>query len=163
MGAEYRVRVATGSLRSTVRADATLPHRWTSEGVAIELQFTGAHQLDLSAAGCVLNDLYREAAQTGVELKGVPVSADGDFEGESRRSTGITYQVATLVRWAPALGSTSGMCTGSALRTAGSLSTGLWERISEHSASPGSSLRQPGVITPPVRGHHSAGTPRRIT
>ena len=93
MGAEYKVRVAAGSLRSTVRADAILPHRWTDQGVAIELQFTGAHLLHLSAAGCVLNDLYREAAQTGVELKGVLVSADGDFEGETWRSTGITYDV----------------------------------------------------------------------
>ena len=93
MGAEYRVKAAAGSLRSTVRADATLPHRWTEGGVAFELQFTGAHLLHLSVAGCVLNDLYREAAQSGVELKGVLVSADGDFEGETWRSTGITYQV----------------------------------------------------------------------
>jgi uncharacterized OsmC-like protein len=93
MGADYRVRAAAGSLRRSVRADATLPHKWTAEGVAIELQFTGAHLLHLSAAGCVLNDLYREAASAGVELNGALVVADGDFDAESWRSTGITYEI----------------------------------------------------------------------
>lgn len=48
------------------------------EGVAVEVTFTGAHLLHLSAAGCVLNDVYREATQAG------------DFESETWWSTGIT-------------------------------------------------------------------------
>ena len=93
MSAEYRVRAAAGSMRSGVRADATLPHRWTDEGVAIELHFTGAHLLHLAAAGCVLNDVYREAAQAGVDIAGVLVTADGHFDADTWQSTGITYQV----------------------------------------------------------------------
>jgi uncharacterized OsmC-like protein len=93
MEADFTVKVAAGSLRSRVRADSTLPHRWTDEGVAIELQFTGAHLLHLAAAGCVLNDLYREAAQAGVEINGAVVTASGDFDTSTWRSTGITYRV----------------------------------------------------------------------
>jgi uncharacterized OsmC-like protein len=66
---------------------------WTQGGVAVELQFTGAHLLHLAAAGCVLNDLYREAARADIELKGVRVTADGDFDRDSWRSTGIRYGV----------------------------------------------------------------------
>lgn len=93
MTADFGVRVAAGSFRSQVRADAVLPHRWTADGVAIELQFTGAHLLHLAAAGCVLNDLYREAEQAGIRLDGALVTADGDFDMTTWQSTGITYRV----------------------------------------------------------------------
>jgi uncharacterized OsmC-like protein len=91
--AEFTVRAAAGSLRSSVRADASLPHRWTDEGVALELQFTGAHLLHLAAAGCELNDLYREAAAMGIDLTGALVTADGDFALDTWQSTGISYRI----------------------------------------------------------------------
>lgn len=93
MGGDFTVKAAAGSLRTAVRADTTLPHRWTDQGVAIELQFTGAHLLHLATAGCVLNDTYREAAQLGIEVFGVLVVADGDFDTETWQSTGISYQI----------------------------------------------------------------------
>ena len=43
--------------------------------------------------GCVLNDLYREAAALGIELKGVRVTAAGGFDTATWRSTGIDYSV----------------------------------------------------------------------
>jgi hypothetical protein len=36
----------------------------------VEADFTGGHLLHLAAAGCVLNDVYREAAALGIKLKG---------------------------------------------------------------------------------------------
>ena len=45
------------------------------------------------AAGCVLNDVYREAAALGVELGGVRVTAAGGFDTETWQSTGIGYRV----------------------------------------------------------------------
>jgi uncharacterized OsmC-like protein len=57
------------------------------------LQFTGAHLLHLAAAGCVLNDLYREAARAHIELRGVRVTADGEFDRDTWCSTGIRYRV----------------------------------------------------------------------
>ena len=93
MSEPYEVAVAAGSLRST-RSDAVhFPHRWTPDGVTVEAAFTGAHLLHLAPAGCVLNDLYREAEPLGVELRGVRVRAGGGFEPDTWRSTGISYAV----------------------------------------------------------------------
>lgn len=69
------------------------PHRWTPDGVTVEADFTGAHLLHLAAAGCVLNDLYREAERLGTPLDGVRVTASGGFETGSWHSTGIGYTV----------------------------------------------------------------------
>lgn len=70
-----------------------MPHRWTDEGVTVESEFTGAHLYHLAAAGCVLNDLYREATGLGVTLDGVRVRASGGFDTRSWCSTGVTYEV----------------------------------------------------------------------
>jgi uncharacterized OsmC-like protein len=89
----FAVTVASGTLRSTAETVIHFPHPWTPGGVTIEAEFTGAHLLHLSAAGCVLNDLYREAASIGVTLDGVRVTAAGDFDKDTWRSTGIEYSV----------------------------------------------------------------------
>jgi uncharacterized OsmC-like protein len=44
-------------------------------------------------AGCVYNDLFREAAARGITLTHVSVSADGGFAGEPCASTGIEYRI----------------------------------------------------------------------
>jgi uncharacterized OsmC-like protein len=90
---EFQVVAASGSLKSTVRADMELPHTWTDGGVAVETQFTGAHLLHLATAACVLNDLHREADAVGVEIRGVRVEASGTFDTDLWRSTGIGYHV----------------------------------------------------------------------
>ena len=88
----YRVVVGAGSFRSPDERVWHLTHRWTPQGVSVQGDFTGAHLVHLAVAGCVLNDLYRESAQLGVDLDGVRVSAGGDFDGEWH-STGIDYAV----------------------------------------------------------------------
>lgn len=93
MSSDFSVTVGAGTLREGVQADATFAHQWTDEGVAVETKFTGAHLLHLSVAGCVLNDLYREAASRGVQLDGVRVSASGGFDPDTWQSTGIRYVV----------------------------------------------------------------------
>lgn len=90
---EYAVVVGAGSFRSTDQAAVAFPHRWTPEGVTVESPFTGAHLLHLAAAGCVLNDVYREAAGLGLAVSGVRVSATGAFATDTWASTGITYRV----------------------------------------------------------------------
>jgi hypothetical protein len=90
--AEYDVVVAAGSFRTADPAAVRFPHRWTPEGVTVEAPFTGAHLLNLAAAGCVLNDVYREAGPLGVTVRGVRVTASGGFDDEWR-STGIRYAV----------------------------------------------------------------------
>jgi hypothetical protein len=87
---QFSAIVGAGSFRS-IRDDAVrFPHRWTPEGVTVEADFTGAHLLHLAAAGCVLNDLYREAQALGIRIDGARVRAIGDFDTETWTSTGIT-------------------------------------------------------------------------
>ena len=59
----------------------------------MESDFTGGHLLNLAIAGCVLNDTYREAAELGVGVDGVRVSAWGDFDRQTWQSTGVLYTV----------------------------------------------------------------------
>jgi uncharacterized OsmC-like protein len=56
-------------------------------------EFTGGHLLHLAVAGCVYNDLFREALARGIVLTHVEVRADGGFTGDPCRSTGITYSL----------------------------------------------------------------------
>jgi uncharacterized OsmC-like protein len=93
MDDRYEMTVAAGALRSVSEGTVRFPHRWTSEGVTVQGSFTGAHLLHLAVAGCVLNDLYREATALGLDLHGVRVSAAGGFDTTSWTSTGITYSV----------------------------------------------------------------------
>jgi uncharacterized OsmC-like protein len=51
--------------------------------------FSGGELLHLAVAGCVSNDLFREAARRGTELIRVVVTADGGYGGEPAVSTGI--------------------------------------------------------------------------
>ena len=90
---EYTVVVGAGTLRSKAGHAVSFPHDWTGDGVTVEAAFTGAHVLHLAVAGCVLNDLYREAEALGLEIHGVCVSASGAYETGSWRSTGIDYTV----------------------------------------------------------------------
>ena len=55
--------------------------------------FSGGELLHLAVAGCVSNDLFREAAARGITLERVVVRVDGGFAGEPARSTGISYDV----------------------------------------------------------------------
>lgn len=89
----YSVVVGAGSLGSRADSARFFDHQWTAAGVSVHAEFTGAHLLHLAAAGCILNDTYREAVALDLELRGVRVSAEGDFERNTWRSTGITYAI----------------------------------------------------------------------
>lgn len=93
MDDRYEVSVGAGVMRGRDGGVLRVPHRWTPEGVTIDATFTGAHLLHLAVAGCVLNDLYREAAALGIELDGARVSAGGGFASDTWQSTGITYSI----------------------------------------------------------------------
>lgn len=84
--------VGAGTMRSGAADAVRFPHRWTEEGVTVEAAFTGAHLLHLAAAGCVLNDVYREARELGIAIDGVRVTASGLFD-DGWVSLGIVYAV----------------------------------------------------------------------
>jgi len=90
---EFDAVAGAGTLRSMATDVVRFPHRWTAEGVTVETSFTGAHLLHLAVAGCVLNDVFREAERLGVIVHGVRVTASGGFNTETWESTGIVYVV----------------------------------------------------------------------
>jgi uncharacterized OsmC-like protein len=61
--------------------------------VVVQAAPNGAGVLHVAVALCVLNDIYREARDRGVDVAGVRVSARGEFDQESWQSTGVTYAV----------------------------------------------------------------------
>ena len=92
-GDRFEVVAGAGSMMSADGAAVRFPHQWTPGGVTVEADFTGGHLLHLAAAGCVLNDVYREAAALGIGLQGVRVTAVGGFDAATWKSTGIDYSV----------------------------------------------------------------------
>ena len=91
--ADFEVVVSAGALRPAGDAGVAMAHRWTDGGVVVEASFTGAHLYLLAAAGCVLNDLYREAEPLGIAIDGARVRATGGFDSVTWASTGIEYDV----------------------------------------------------------------------
>lgn len=87
----YEAVVSAGSLRPA--NGVAMPHRWTTQGVVVETEFTGAHLYHLAAAGCILNDVYREAERLGLPIDGVRVAAFGGFDTSTWTSTGVVYEV----------------------------------------------------------------------
>lgn len=53
--------------------------------------FNGGQLLYLAVAGCISNDLFREAPCFGVHLDSVRVTVDGDFSGDPAVSGPVTY------------------------------------------------------------------------
>ncbi|MET0435772.1 MAG: OsmC family protein [Cellulomonas sp.] len=93
MPEDFAVTVGAGTLAPADGDALALPHRWTDGGVRATVAFTGAHLLHLAVAGCVLNDLFREAHARGLPLAGAAVTARGGFAPETWASTGVTYEV----------------------------------------------------------------------
>lgn len=63
------------------------------EGGGRGLGFNGGQLLNLAVAGCISNDLYREAAKRGIGLTRVVVTVDSDYVGQPATSTAIEYTV----------------------------------------------------------------------
>lgn len=66
-----------------------------TDRVQLDAEFlSGGHLLHLAVAGCLLNDILREARRRGIALTRLEVTADGAFAGQPATSTGIAYAVA---------------------------------------------------------------------
>jgi putative redox protein len=57
------------------------------------LGFNGGQLLNLAVAGCVSNDLFREAAKDGIGLRRLRVRVSSEYEGDPAVSTPIDYEV----------------------------------------------------------------------
>jgi uncharacterized OsmC-like protein len=64
-----------------------------ADGGGRGLGFNGGELLYLAIAGCVSNDLFREARAVGLEIDRVRVTVRGDFTGDPAVSTPVEYDV----------------------------------------------------------------------
>ena len=64
-----------------------------ANGGGLDLGFNGGELLHLAVAGCVSNDLFREARALGLTLTRVAITARGEFTGSPQTSGGISYSV----------------------------------------------------------------------
>jgi OsmC-like protein len=94
MGETFPVTLTAGSLRGVGDVGWLVPHAWTDGGVVVESAPNGAGVLHVAVALCVLNDIFREGRESGLEVVGVRVSARGEFDEKTWQSTGVTYSVA---------------------------------------------------------------------
>jgi uncharacterized OsmC-like protein len=64
-----------------------------ADGGGDGIGFNGGQLLYLAIAGCVSNDLYREAPGFGISIDQVRVKVRGDFAGDPPVSTPVEYEV----------------------------------------------------------------------
>ena len=94
MHIEVQTRNVDGKVTSLGTAEPfTLVVDRSTEGGGGGLGFDGGQLLYLAVAGCISNDLFREALSSGIELSGVRVKVSGDFVGEPAVSDEIQYEV----------------------------------------------------------------------
>jgi uncharacterized OsmC-like protein len=91
---EVEVRNVSGRPLAVGSAGAhTLIVDRPADGGGDGLGFNGGELLYLAIAGCVSNDLFREARSQGIALDGVRVSVSGGFSGEPAVSGAVEYEV----------------------------------------------------------------------
>jgi uncharacterized OsmC-like protein len=91
---EVETRNLDGQVTSLGTAEQfTLVVDRPTEGGGGGLGFNGGQLLYLAVAGCISNDLFREARSAGIELSSVRVKVGGDFAGEPAVSDEIHYEV----------------------------------------------------------------------
>jgi hypothetical protein len=92
-GYGIQIRKAEASPRAIDPGDVIFKHHRAGHAQVRIETLTGAHLLHLAVAGCLFNDILRVAAERGITVNQLEVSADGDFDGEPAVSTGISYSV----------------------------------------------------------------------
>jgi len=60
---------------------------------ALDASANGGELLCLAMATCYCNDLYREAVKRGIEVAGVEVQANAEFEAEGAPAGRLSYRV----------------------------------------------------------------------
>ena len=94
MHIEVETRNVDGQVTSLGIAEPfTLVVDRPTEGGGRGLGFNGGQLVYLAVAGCISNDLFRDARAAGIELSSVRVKVSGNFVGEPAVSDEIHYEV----------------------------------------------------------------------
>jgi len=94
MHIEVETRNLDGQVTSLGTAEQfTLVVDRPTKGGGGGLGFNGGQLLYLAVAGCISNDLFREARTAGIELGSVRVRVRGGFVGDPAVSDEIRYEV----------------------------------------------------------------------
>jgi putative redox protein len=91
----FDVRISLGdpSLDGVQPEHLVLAHHLTDRAEIHAEVLSGGHLLHLAVAGCLFNDILREAKARGIAVTDLRISADGGFGGDPLTSTGISYSI----------------------------------------------------------------------
>jgi uncharacterized OsmC-like protein len=92
-GFEVDIRLGDPSAPAADPANLVVAHHVADRAQVRAEVLSGGHLLHLAVAGCLFNDILREAEARGIELTDLQISADGDFQADPLTSTGITYSI----------------------------------------------------------------------
>ncbi|RPH60611.1 MAG: OsmC family peroxiredoxin [Acidobacteria bacterium] len=87
---QHEVVLATDSVRHTL----SIPPKKTGMGSSAN----GGELLFLALATCYCNDIYREAAKRGIEVKSVEVEVTGEFGTAGEPARDVTYRAKVEAR-----------------------------------------------------------------
>jgi len=85
--------IANSSLAVGSSGPRTVTIDRTKEAGGMGLGFNGGELLLLAIGGCYSNDLFREAAKQGIEVRSVQVTVSADWGGDPVRAQNVTYSV----------------------------------------------------------------------
>lgn len=93
------VKSSQGSFQVMLQTDdhqhtITIPPKSDGFGSSVN----GGEALSLALATCYCNDIYREARKRGIQVEGVEVRVDSDFEGEGAVARNIVYRARVTAR-----------------------------------------------------------------
>ena len=87
---QHDVILATDRVRHTI----SIPPKQSGMGSSAN----GGELLFLALATCYCNDIYREAAKRGIEVKRVVVEVTGEFGAAGEPARGVTYRAKVEAR-----------------------------------------------------------------
>jgi uncharacterized OsmC-like protein len=90
---DVEISLADAGVDGTDPKSFVVAHHLTDRAEIHSEVLSGGHLLHLAVAGCLFNDILREAKSRGIAVTDLRISADGDFEGDPPMSTGITYSI----------------------------------------------------------------------
>jgi uncharacterized OsmC-like protein len=92
-GFDVQIRLSDPTSPGVDPGKLVVEHHLTDRAEVRAEVLSGGHLLHLAVAGCLFNDILREAEARGIEVTDLQISAEGDFKGDPLASTGITYAI----------------------------------------------------------------------